>query len=63
MQAGNALPSTKAGAAWDWLKGTNVGSLFGAESAKKDYEDVKAQRAQTKQQLANVDRMISKLEA
>lgn len=63
MQAGNELPSTKAGAAWDWLKGTNVGSMFGAESAKQNYEDVKAQRNQTKQQLASVDRMISKLEA
>ena len=62
MQAGNELPSTQAGAAWDWLKGTNVGSMFGGESAKQNYEDVKAQRAQTKQQLASVERMISKLE-
>lgn len=62
MEAGNALPSTNMGAAWDWLKGTNVGSLFGAESAKKNYEDVKAQREYTKQQLKAVNGLISRLE-
>lgn len=63
MAAGNKLPSTMGGAAWDYLKGTNAGHLLGAESAKQEYEFLKGQRDQTKAQLDQTEQRLKQLEA
>lgn len=38
MAAGNRLPSSRFGSAWDWLKGRDVSHWFGFESAQQDYD-------------------------
>lgn len=48
MEAGNAIPTTKGAQVWDWLKGREVATWFGAESSTMNYEDVKKQRDETK---------------